>query len=90
MYVAIGLAYALNAVDAYVYAHLSSFDVSDDLSIRPIVDWGHSSNYITQISTMHILDEQYNKAIHTPNQSIENALWHLMVPEIGFSIELKN
>jgi hypothetical protein len=89
MYVAIGLAYALNAVDAYVYAHLSSFDVSDDLSIRPIVDWGHSSNYITQTNTMHILDKQYNKVMHTPDQSIENALWNLMVPEIGFSIELK-
>ena len=35
MYVTIGLAYALNAVDAYVYAHLSTFDVSDDLCPRP-------------------------------------------------------
>jgi hypothetical protein len=41
MYVTIGLAYALNAVDAYVYAHLSTFDVSDDLSLRPSFDVYH-------------------------------------------------
>lgn len=29
-----GLAYALNAVDAYVFAHLRDFDVSDDLSMK--------------------------------------------------------
>ncbi len=34
IYVTIGLAYGLNAVDAYVYAHMRSFNVSDDLSIR--------------------------------------------------------
>lgn len=34
VYVFIGLAYALNAVDAYVFAHLRSFDVSDDLSMN--------------------------------------------------------
>ncbi|MGM0506841.1 MAG: DUF5683 domain-containing protein [Bacteroidota bacterium] len=28
------LAYGLNALDAYVYAHMRSFDVSDDLSAR--------------------------------------------------------
>ncbi|MBD3615508.1 MAG: hypothetical protein HUJ22_02970 [Gracilimonas sp.] len=33
-FVYIGLAYALNAIDAYVFAHLRSFDVSDDLSMR--------------------------------------------------------
>lgn len=33
IYVTIGLAYALNVVDAYVFAHLRSFDVSDDLSM---------------------------------------------------------
>jgi hypothetical protein len=41
MYVTIGLAYALNAVDAYVYAHLSTFDVSDDVSVRPTLDVYH-------------------------------------------------
>lgn len=34
VYVFIGLAYALNAIDAYVFAHLRSFDVSDDLSMN--------------------------------------------------------
>jgi hypothetical protein len=33
VYVFIGLSYALNAIDAYVFAHLRSFDVSDDLSM---------------------------------------------------------
>lgn len=34
MFVAFGLAYALNAIDAYVFAHMRSFDVSDDLSFN--------------------------------------------------------
>ncbi len=34
VYVGIFLAYALNAVDAYVYAHLRNFDVSDNLSMN--------------------------------------------------------
>jgi hypothetical protein len=34
IYITIGLAYGLNAIDAYVFAHMRSFDVSDDLSIR--------------------------------------------------------
>ena len=38
IYVTVGLAYALSAIDAYVYAHLSTFDVSDDLSLRPTFD----------------------------------------------------
>lgn len=33
-FVYIGLGYALNVIDAYVFAHLRSFDVSDDLSMR--------------------------------------------------------
>ncbi|MDR9414906.1 MAG: DUF5683 domain-containing protein [Gracilimonas sp.] len=33
-FVFIGLAYALNAIDAYVFAHLRPFDVSDDLSLH--------------------------------------------------------
>jgi len=32
MFIVMGLAYALNVVDAYVFAHMRSFDVSDDLS----------------------------------------------------------
>lgn len=34
IYVTIALAYILNVVDAYVFAHLRPFDVSDDLSAR--------------------------------------------------------
>lgn len=36
-FVIMGLAYGLNIVDAYVYAHMRSFDVSDDLSARTSV-----------------------------------------------------
>jgi hypothetical protein len=32
--VTIVLAYGLNVIDAYVFAHLRSFDVSEDLSLR--------------------------------------------------------
>jgi hypothetical protein len=34
IYVTIALAYGLNVIDAYVFAHLRSFDVSEDLSLR--------------------------------------------------------
>ena len=34
IYITIFLAYILNAVDAYVFAHLRPFDVSDDLSMN--------------------------------------------------------
>jgi len=34
IYVTIALAYGLNAIDAYIFAHLRSFDVSEDLSMR--------------------------------------------------------
>lgn len=37
MFIVMGLAYGLNALDAYVYAHMRSFDVSDDLSARTTV-----------------------------------------------------
>lgn len=37
IYVTIFLAYVLNFVDAYVYAHLRSFDVSDNLSMNAIL-----------------------------------------------------
>jgi hypothetical protein len=37
VYVFIGLSYALNAIDAYVYAHLRPFDVSDDLSMKATI-----------------------------------------------------
>lgn len=34
VFVFIGVSYALNAIDAYVFAHLRTFDVSDDLSMN--------------------------------------------------------
>ena len=37
MFVVMGLAYGLNIIDAYVFAHMRSFDVSDDLSARTTV-----------------------------------------------------
>lgn len=37
MFVVFGLAYGLNAVDAYVFAHMRSFDVSDDLSAHTTI-----------------------------------------------------
>ncbi len=36
-YVIMAMAYGLNALDAYVYAHMRSFDVSDDLSASTAV-----------------------------------------------------
>lgn len=40
IYITIALAYGLNAIDAYVFAHLRSFDVSEDLSMRPSIKPG--------------------------------------------------
>lgn len=37
MFVVMGLAYGLNILDAYVFAHMRSFDVSDDLSARTVL-----------------------------------------------------
>ncbi len=37
MFVVMGLAYGLNVLDAYVFAHMRSFDVSDDLSARTVI-----------------------------------------------------
>ena len=37
VYVGIVVAYGLNIVDAYVFAHMRSFDVSEDLSMRPSI-----------------------------------------------------
>lgn len=37
MFVVMGLAYGLQALDAYVYAHMRNFDVSDDLSATTTV-----------------------------------------------------
>lgn len=37
MFITIGLAYGLNIIDAYVFAHMRSFDVSENLSVAPSV-----------------------------------------------------
>jgi hypothetical protein len=37
MFVVMGLAYGLNVLDAYVFAHMRSFDVSDDLSAKTTI-----------------------------------------------------
>lgn len=37
VYIAIGLAYGLNIIDAYVFAHMRTFDVSEDLSMKASV-----------------------------------------------------
>ena len=37
MFVVMALAYGLNALDAYIYAHMRSFDVSDDLSAKTTI-----------------------------------------------------
>lgn len=44
MFVVMGLAYGLNVVDAYVFAHMRSFDVSDDLSAKTSVGPGIMAN----------------------------------------------
>lgn len=38
MFVVMGLAYGLNALDAYIFAHMRSFDVSDDLSANTKIE----------------------------------------------------
>lgn len=40
VYIGIVLAYGLNVIDAYVYAHMRSFNVSKDLSVRANVHPG--------------------------------------------------
>ncbi|WP_246068271.1 DUF5683 domain-containing protein [Fodinibius sediminis] len=40
VYIGIGLAYGLNIIDAYVFAHMRSFDVSENLSMRPSIKPG--------------------------------------------------
>lgn len=44
MVLVFGVLHGLNALDAYVYAHMRSFDVSDKLSLR--LDIGHGSDWM--------------------------------------------
>lgn len=54
IYITIGLAYLLNAVDAYVFAHLRSFDVSDDLTLnsalKPGTMWAQGVGEVPSIT----------------------------------------
>lgn len=40
IYIGLVLAYGLNIIDAYVFAHMRSFDVSENLSMRPQIKPG--------------------------------------------------
>ncbi|MBO6792440.1 MAG: hypothetical protein JJ895_00925 [Balneolaceae bacterium] len=55
IYVTIGLAYLLNVVDAYVYAHLRPFDVSDDLSLAPKIKLETGSNHLMERELIPVL-----------------------------------
>lgn len=44
--VALGLIYVLQGIEAYVGAHLKSFDIKDDLGISPVIDRVGTSQYI--------------------------------------------
>lgn len=87
MYVAIGLAYALNAVDAYVYAHLSSFDVSDDLSIRPNVHWDYSNKVAATLNEGGFESNRLPHFDYTLPRDKDYKLWNSAIPLIGFSLE---
>ena len=54
IYVTIGLAYVLQVIEAYVFAHLRSFDVSDDLSmstsIKPDLLASQTSVFVPSLS----------------------------------------
>lgn len=55
IYVTIGLAYLLNVVDAYVYAHLRPFDVSDDLSLAPRIKLESGTDYLSSKEIIPVL-----------------------------------
>ncbi len=55
IYVTIGLAYLLNVVDAYVYAHLRPFDVSDNLSMAPKINVENNVNELGNIEIVPVL-----------------------------------
>lgn len=48
IYITVVLAYALNAIDAYVFAHLRSFDVSDDLSMNADIQPGVLTSRVSE------------------------------------------
>lgn len=62
IYITIGLAYGLNIIDAYVFAHMRSFDVSENLSIRPSMSpsvVGDGKPGITL--SLELLDKKHNR-----------------------------
>lgn len=59
MYVVMVLAYGLNAVDAYVYAHMRSFDVSDDLSANTRISPGLINGQIPGINVQINLQSKH-------------------------------
>ena len=55
VYVTIGLAWLLNGIDAYVFAHLRTFDVSDDLSMNGAIQPNViSSPYIGEVPSISV------------------------------------
>lgn len=44
------LSYALNVLDAYIFAHMRDFDVSDDLSFKPSINQGFTVSKPARIS----------------------------------------
>lgn len=61
IYITIGLAYILNAVDAYVFAHLRSFDVSDDLSMNASIKPGFVASGASEIIPSVALSISFSK-----------------------------
>lgn len=55
IYVTIGLAYLLNVVDAYVYAHLRPFDVSDNLTLAPRINMEPGSTFNMETEMVPVL-----------------------------------
>jgi len=60
-YIFIALGYALNAIDAYVYAHLRTFDVSDDLSMNANIKPDFISLPMTSVTPALSISIKLNK-----------------------------
>jgi hypothetical protein len=54
VYVGTALAFGLNVVDAYVFAHMRTFDVSEDLSLRTRVKPSVSTREIVPLVTVSV------------------------------------
>lgn len=60
IYVTIGLAYLLNVVDAYVYAHLRPFDVSDNLSVAPTINVETTNASIATLDLIPVMSFKFS------------------------------